>query len=387
MTRQQISKLYTSVALFSFNTVLLLLLINVGLYAFHVIEDLLTSANPVVAKYGKERLAAVYPHLDEKEINDLLNETWSRPYVYEPYTQFKERSYHGKFVNVDKNGFRTSNNQGAWPPEPGPVSIFLFGGSTTFGYGAEDSQTVASHLQDYLTSKAGTDISIFNFGRGHYYSTQERILFEQLLSAGHVPDMAIFIDGLNDFFYSTDTPLFTTRFQQFVREGNSTRAYFSEFGVTRVLGRFATRFAGRPRKKEADDDESRYDDPVLIGKVIKRYITNKKLIESAAFSHGVEAVFVWQPVPTYGYDESHHLFVGSGYGRHTYSRYGYKSMREYITKKPLGANFLWSADIQQDLAEPLYVDKAHFTAVFSKRFASFIAEYLLENYSPLFQKT
>jgi hypothetical protein len=386
MTRKQISKLYTSIALFSFNTVLLLLLINLGLYAFHLIEDLLTTANPVVAKYGIERLAAVYPHLNEKEIDDLLKETWSRPYAYEPFTQFKERSYDGQFVNVDESGFRISDNQGAWPPEPGSVSIFLFGGSTTFGYGAEDNQTVASHLQDYLRTKGDVDINIFNFGRGHYYSSQERILFEQLLSGGHVPDMAIFIDGLNDFFYSTDVPLFTKRFQQFVREGNSTRAFVSGFGVTRVLGRFAARLSGSPRKNEKRDDDSRYDDPVLITKVINRYIANKKLIESAASSHGVESVFVWQPVPTYGYDDRNHLFLGSGYGRHTYSRYGYKAMQEYITKNPLGANFLWSADIQRDLAEPLYVDKAHFTAAFSKRFASFIAEHLLENYASLFEE-
>jgi hypothetical protein len=171
-----------------------------------------------------------------------------------------------------------------------------------------------------------------------------------------------------------------------VREGNSTRAYFSGFGVTRALGRIATKLGGRPRKNEADDDEAGYNDPVIIGNVIKRYIANKKLIESAASSHGVEAIFVWQPVPTFRYDDSHHLFVGSGYGRHTYSRYGYEAMEEYIAKNPLGANFLWSADIQQDLTEPLYVDKAHFTASFSKRFALFIAEYLRENYSSLVEK-
>ena len=28
------------------------------------------------------------------------------PHVYEPYTQFKERPYRGKYVNVDENGFR-----------------------------------------------------------------------------------------------------------------------------------------------------------------------------------------------------------------------------------------------------------------------------------------
>ena len=39
-----------------------------------------------------------------------------------------------------------------------------------------------------------SDVNVFNFARGYYYSTQEHILFEQLLRAGHVPAVAIFIE-------------------------------------------------------------------------------------------------------------------------------------------------------------------------------------------------
>ena len=36
---------------------------------------------------------------------------------------------------------------------------------------------------------------VYNFGCGRYYSTQERVLFEQLVSSGAVPDLAVFLDG------------------------------------------------------------------------------------------------------------------------------------------------------------------------------------------------
>jgi hypothetical protein len=39
----------------------------------------------------------------------------------------------------------------------------------------------------------------------------------------------------------------------------------------------------------------------------------------------------------------------------------------------LGANFLWCADIQAGRRERLYVDRAHYTAAFSKATAACIA--------------
>src|SRR6185436_5392660 len=50
---------------------------------------------------------------------------------------------------------------------------------------------------------------VYNFGRGAYYSSQERALFEKLLVGGTVPDGAIFLDGLNDFMYYDDRPAMT----------------------------------------------------------------------------------------------------------------------------------------------------------------------------------
>ena len=132
----------------------------------------------------------------------LLKETWSRPFMYEPFTQFKERPYRGNYVNIDNNGFRYTKNQGPWPPQSQNINIFLFGGSTTFGYGVSDNQTIASYLQQYLNEKLGRNVRVYNFGRGFYYLSQERVLYEQLLTSGFVPDIAIFIDGLNDFVLS-----------------------------------------------------------------------------------------------------------------------------------------------------------------------------------------
>ena len=145
-------------------------------------------------------------------------ENWTRSYLYEPFTQFKERPNRGDYVNVDENGFRFSADQASWPPDPKKVNVFVFGGSTTFGYGVADLETVPSRLQEELREKFVTPVSVYNFGRGYYYSTQERVLFEKLLLSGYVPNVAIFIDGLNDFYQDIDEPLFTSRLRDIMED-------------------------------------------------------------------------------------------------------------------------------------------------------------------------
>ena len=121
-----------------------------------------------------------------------------------------------------------------------------------------------------------------------------------------------------------------------------------------------------------------YDNTSFITRVINRYLANKRLIESVAASYNVQPVFVWQPVPTFKYDESNDPFAGFGHGERGYSEHGYKYMEKYIKVNELGSNFLWCADIQQGLNEPLYVDKVHYSAKLSKQLAICIGKLLLD---------
>ena len=153
--------------------------------------------DPVFAKYGDD-LLLVYPNMNRQQIQDMLFENWSRPYVYADFTHFAERPFQGEYVNVTAAGYRKSADQGPWPPQDDAVNVFVFGGSTTFGYGLPDEQTLASCLQASLQRYSARPVRVYNFGVGWYFSTQERLLLEKLLVQGHVPDIAVFVDGLND---------------------------------------------------------------------------------------------------------------------------------------------------------------------------------------------
>jgi len=393
------------------NTFVVIVFLNVILFAIFSVRDHY-SQDPVSAKYGHQYVSLVYPGLSQSEIYALLKETWSRAYIYDPFTQFKERPYRGTYVNVDVNGYRRTKDQGTWPPLSSRLNIFLFGGSTIFGYGVSDDQTVATYLQASLETKLGHRVSVYNFGRGHYYSTQERILYENILASGFIPDVAIFVDGLNDFFYNTNEPIFTTRFHEFVSNEPLVQLRFHEFvskgdaiskgdASDSVIGFISKTSIGRAVRKikqslskslqedthtkrlaehtkETLNNHDKYADPKVVDVVINRYLNNKKLIEAVSKAFGVTPIFVWQPVPTYHYDQRYHLFSEGGYGQHSYSSYGYERMAKVIEVSPLDNNFLWLADIQKDKTEPLYVDKFHYSARFSKQFAIAIADLLIE---------
>ena len=42
-------------------------------------------------RFTDDELAQAYPGRDRAEVEALLAETWGRGYVYEPFTQFRER--------------------------------------------------------------------------------------------------------------------------------------------------------------------------------------------------------------------------------------------------------------------------------------------------------
>jgi hypothetical protein len=138
----------------------------------------------------------------------------------DPFLQFKEHPHAGKWVNIDKNGLRLSKNNGPWPPDSKNLNIFLFGGSTAFSWGVADDQTIASHLQVFLEGQSARAANVDNFGSSWYFSTQERIRFCNLLAEGVVPNVAIFIDGSNDFVQSSGEPEFTDELKKLWSDRN-----------------------------------------------------------------------------------------------------------------------------------------------------------------------
>jgi len=356
---------YRGAAAILLNTVVLLLVIDGVLSLAFWLKDRRGVVVDMYDALDDATLAQLYPGRTRAEIGNLWTET-VQPLAYEPFTEFHERPRAGRWVNVDRVGFRHVADQRPWPPDPARTNVFVFGGSTTFGYGVADDDTIPSRLQPLLAARA--DVAVYNFGRGYYYSTQERILFQQLLAAVHVPAVAIFIDGLNDFCFPSDDSTVSTQLAAAL-DGRP-RASFVDWLAGTAIGRAVAFAQSRlpqgppPPPPELSDDQIRH--------IITRYFENKRLIESVSAAYGVTPVFVWQPVPMYAYDPQYHLFAGRGFFGTTQVRHGYAAMAEWIGAHPVAGRFLWLADVQKDAHDPLYVDIVHYAPPFQARLAGLI---------------
>ena len=370
---------YQKTAVILLNSIILFILINIlaSLYIYHN-NHKNKPANKIFGWYGNDiDLSAVYPDMNAEQINTLLNETWTRTYAYEPYTQFKERQYSGQYVNVSEFGFRMNGHVQPWPPKKdSEIIVFIFGGSTTFGYGVPDSQTIAAYLEKNLKNLSNNKkFRVYNFGRGYYFSSQERVLLEYLIEKGQIPHIAIFIDGLNEFYQLNDEgPEFTLMIKSFLEEQlyeknlsahKRTKTVLKEFILSLPVVQFF--YPVKPLNMAQEFHKTKnYDSPELFDLVVKRYNKNKKMIEALGKKFGFKTKFIFQPVPTYKYDTNYHIFQKFGYGVHQVSKYGYPFMAKHISENPMGEDFHWFADIQDGLKQPLYVDSAHYCPKFNE---------------------
>lgn len=392
---KRVLAIHRMTALIVFNSILLFIVLNlfayIGIAIFKLTDRFGGRSNPIAIEYGTETVKRVYPELSLSQANALLKETWSRPLVFEAYTHFKERPYKGDYVNVDANGFRVTKNQGPWPPNTKAINIFLFGGSTVFGYGVADGDTVASYLQEYLSEKLKRDIRVYNFGRGYYFSTQERILFEHLLTQGHKPYLALFIDGVNEDKYGVpNEPYYTTKLREYVEHGRKEPMWgriFTRMPVlrlTRILeervSRHRSPFAVDPPVPASTGERLPMNRNIEDGRIfsaLQTYLQNKQLIETISQSYGVKTAFVWQPSPVYKCGAEGYAFLSKEEGKRIFLRYLYEYLNEYRFSHNMEDNFFWCADIQEGLRGPLYVDKIHYSSHLCQTLSQTIGDRLI----------
>ncbi|MGE5456751.1 MAG: hypothetical protein ACM3RX_00185, partial [Methanococcaceae archaeon] len=79
-------------------------------------------------------------------------------------------------------------------------AVWVFGGSTTYGQGVSDNETISAYL-----NKLDTSETYLNFGVHAYHQSNEIEKLLLLLKKGYKPKRVIFIDGLNDVIRMVET--------------------------------------------------------------------------------------------------------------------------------------------------------------------------------------
>ncbi len=109
-------------------------------------------------------------HLDPRsELPNYRNHVWTRKHFdefsklqtnYYDFIIWRREEFRGETINIDKDGYR--RHQLGEQSTPSNAAVWLFGGSSMFGTGVADSDTIPAYLQ------RKTGLLTFNFGEFAY---------------------------------------------------------------------------------------------------------------------------------------------------------------------------------------------------------------------------
>lgn len=237
---------------------------------------------------------------------------------WQPYSYWVGTTQSDKYINVDAEGLRRT-----WHSANGasacvhPTRIFMFGGSTMWGEGARDDETIASWLQRMLDARH-VCAEVTNMGQDGYVSTQEVLFATEQIRHGNIPDLAIFYDGYNDVFAAEDngsaglTYNERRRKDEFNISQSSTRLLkegLIRFVLHRAIGQLAVSLVAalKPDSYQALDGRlfnigeaktraaGLANDERLEESVVHTYLSNKGFADAVAAKFGFHTLFYWQP--------------------------------------------------------------------------------------------
>ena len=306
--------------------------------------------NLVKARYPFVDFSKIYPGLSAEEIDQVQRECFRVRYVFAPFVQFKPVPVTNRFVQISPAGFRWGAEAQPWPPRKEDFVVFVFGGSTTFSYGLPNDATVVAQLQRELRQLwPDKRVQCYNFGRGFFFSTQERLLFELLLENGNIPDLAIFVDGVNDYFYATGKPRLTDELSRYV-DGE---------------------LAASPPPQPPDAKTK----ALAAAGVINRMRNHTRLTGALGKAHNVATVFIGQPAPFHYYPKTPETYpFGVTAPGHYMCAEFYPEFLKAAERGEFGSAFIWCGDVFSDASASMYADGVHYSPLGANTLARAMAK-------------
>jgi hypothetical protein len=287
---------------------------------------------------------------------EIAEETkFSNKFEYEPWIEFKNIDYKGKHVNV-KNSVRRSDPEIILNPSfKDTTDIYFFGGSTMFGFNVADNETIPSTFARLYRQRvsSGKTIMVHNFAAPTYYSYHELVQFSNLIFKGHRPDIVIFLDGINDFWFAKTSYYDQTYFSYILRQ------VFNKNLL--VMGKF----------KLKDTSERLFMDPTNMpldqfnNTLIDHYFNNISNEKMMADLINCKSYFFCQPVPFYKYPNQQKDPICF---KDTNTRFNY--IYPIVEKRSsLIQNFTFLGNMLQNEHGNPFVDGLHYSPEFIKKVA------------------
>ncbi len=289
---------YYSTGIVIFNTIVLIALIEL----FSVVS--LTLLDSSLFNNGEKKVTDLIAYNNEHSY--YAEQPWAESYwqemrttlkkQYRPYLVWGSSPFSGETVNITPKGQRQTPGADSTAERK---QVFVFGGSTIWGWGAPDWETIPAYLQEMLPEATGFPLNVENYAENAYVSTQGLIRLLLLLEAGKVPEVVIFYDGVNDLFAARQTgrPAIHQNFSYIASRFNNRKPSLSSLLWTtntyKLFHRIRTAinvegFKNNRYKVIPDPDR-------LADEIVTNYLGIYRIVKTLAKEYQFDYYFFWQP--------------------------------------------------------------------------------------------
>jgi hypothetical protein len=345
---------------------------SISLFVFLILATLTNWACGIyLSKIGREQRHLLPGYQDDPAYAEaIFNDYHSVAHRYKPFAEWQMLPYEGKTLHVNQQGLRTHIPPPGATPKP---TIRFFGGSTMWGEGSDDANTIPALVHQKINT--GT---VINHGQLAYNSRQNLDALISMYAKGETADVVIFYDGVNDAAFLCPNeiqelpghrliPLFQKKIY-----GGARQFVFT------VLNNLFTEnilLVIQYQKSKGTNQPSHYDcfntDKGMT--VAGMLMENWEMANELVTSRGGKFMAVLQPVAYIGSPRLDHLELNEELGNNF--RFVYDELQKLIREK--GHPWIYDLTPAFNGNEYIYIDFCHVTKAGNKIIADTLTTTLL----------
>lgn len=330
-----------------------------------------------LGKIGAEKRHLLPGYNDDHAYAKLIFDDYhATAHRYKPFAEWQMLPYAGKTLTIDEHGHRVHTPPAGASPTP---AIHFFGGSTLWGEGSDDANTIPALIHHQINT--GT---VVNHSQLAYNSRQNLDALISIYAKGEKADLVIFYDGVNDAAFLCPEEIqelpghrLIPLFQKKIYGGGKQV-------ILTVLNNLFTKnilLLIQYRQNTGDEKPSLYNclDSDKGRSVASMLMANWEMAHELVTSRGGKFIAVLQPVSYIGSPRVEHLQLHEELGENF--RFVYHELQELIREKdhPWIYDFTTAFDGQ----EYIYIDFCHVTKAGNKIIAEKLTPLVSQALNPV----
>ncbi len=323
-----------------------------------------------LARIGGEKRHLLPSYEGEHDYADIIFQDYhSIGHRYKPFSEWQMLPYEGKTLHVNEQGLRSHE---APPTATASPVIRFFGGSTMWGEGADDANTIPALVHQQI----GTGTFV-NHAQLAYNSRQNLDALISTYAKGETADVVIFYDGVNDAAFLcpneiTELPghRLIPLFQKKIYGGGK------QLVLTALNNLFTENILMLIQyyRSKGEEVPSQYD---CLGTekgetVARMMLENWEMAHELVTSRGGRFIAILQPVSFVGSPRLDHLELNEELGENF--RFVYEELQNLIQERK--RDWIYDLSGSFDGKDYIYIDFCHVTKAGNKIIAEKLAQIL-----------